>query len=207
MDQALTNASQLLDELSGLPKPVSHAPSMTQIGKIGYSHDAMVDLIISNPGISQNEIAAKFGYTPGWICHILASDAFQARLADRRDALVDPALRATIKQHFEALCRRSLEILQEKLSRPASSIPDNLALRAAELGARSIGLGRGEQQPQAPAGDRLTILADRLVVLQGNFRKELPNAQVKLPSPEGGEEGARSGEYLPSEATQRGTES
>ena len=68
---------------------------------------------------------------------------------------------------FRALVTRSLEILQDKLSAPSSVVPDGLALKAAELGAKALGLG-ANQVPVAIAvpADHLDKLADRLVALQ-----------------------------------------
>lgn len=163
-------ADALLNELTPAV-PREHAPSMTQIKKVSYTHSAMVDLIIEKPTITQNEIAATFGYSVPWVSHIFASDSFQAYLASRKDELIDPTLRATIKERFDALVRQSIDVLMEKLNKPAAAISDNLALRAAELGARSLGLGRTDAPPPAPQGDRLTILAQRLVILQGDVRK------------------------------------
>jgi hypothetical protein len=111
------------------------------IAKVSYSHEAMIDLIIANPGISQNAIAAKFGLTPSWVSQVIVSDTFQSALAKRRAEVVDPLLIATVKENFEALVNRSLDVLQQKLNRPAIEIPDNLALRALEIGSRAAGYG------------------------------------------------------------------
>lgn len=117
------------------------------IAKVNYSHDAMIDMILAQPGISQNEIALRFGYTPGWISQVMASDAFQARLAERSSEVVDPLLRATVKERFDGLVLRSLEILRDKLDRPSSDIPDQLALRALEISSRARGYGGKDEVP------------------------------------------------------------
>lgn len=186
----------LLDELEG--RPAGHAPTMGRLGKVRYTHAAMADAIIENPAISQNDLAAMFGFTAGWVSNVMASDAFQAHLAQRKDELVDPVLRLTIEERFKALVARSLEVLQEKLARPVAMIPDNLALQAAALGARSLGLGRDNTPPAAPQGDRLTILADRLIVLQRDVVRKVHNGEIiegvseAVHDTPGGEEGERS---------------
>lgn len=111
------------------------------IAKVNYSHAAMIDLIIAQPGISQNEIARYFGYTPAWISQVISSDAFQSALAKRREEIVDPLMRETVETQFKALVSRSLDILQQKLNRPALEIPDNLALRTLEIASRAAGYG------------------------------------------------------------------
>lgn len=177
MTTAIQSADQLLDELSAPPSR-DIAPTMGRLQKVRYSHAAMVDAIISNPAVSQNELAGMFGYSVPWVSNVMASDAFQAHLAQRKDELIDPVLRMTIEERFKALVQRSLEVLQEKLSRPSTMIPDNLALQAAALGARSLGLGRTEAPPPPPTADRLQTLATRLIVLQRDIRTKVQNGQV-----------------------------
>lgn len=195
-------ADALVQELTALPAaphqtPLqgSSAPSMGRLKRISYTHDAFIDLIIQNPCISQGEIAATFGYTPGWISNVFASDAFQARLAQRREEIVDPAIKATVEERTKALLIRSLEVLAAKLDRPVAQVPDTVALRCMELGARALGMGGNAVPPPAPSGaDRLERLAHRLIDLQSNIRKGVvihehpnqeasPSALSQLPSP------------------------
>lgn len=125
------------------------------IAKVGYSHEAMIDLIIARPGISQNAIAAHFGYTASWISQIISSDAFQTALAKRREKLVDPLIAAEVEMNFKALVARSLDILQQKLNRPVDEIPDNLALRTFEIASRAAGYGA--KDPSAAAQPATTV--------------------------------------------------
>lgn len=152
---------------------------MGSLKRISYTHEAMMELIITRPELDQNEIAAHFGYSPSWISNVLASDAFQSRMAARREEVIDPELRATLEERFRALAIRSLQVLQEKLSKPAVS--DQVALRAAELGARACGVGGfGAANPSpgpSPAQDRLERLANRLIILQSTVRERTLNAQ------------------------------
>lgn len=138
------------------------------IQKVRYTHDGMIDLIIENPWISQNQIAAHFGYTAPWVSIIFTSDAFRERLEMRKEELVDPAIRATLEERMKALVSRSLDVLMEKLGKPASSVSDAVALRALELGAKAIGMG-GNQAPQTTVinAGHIENLAERLVQLRG----------------------------------------
>lgn len=135
--------------------------------KIRYTHDAMIDLVIGNPWISQGEIAARFGYTQAWVSIVFSSDAFKNRLEERRAELVDPAIRVTLKERFDALVTRSLEVLQEKLSKHSSAVPDALALKTLELGARALNLGAQAPVVTLQPGSRLEALASRLEALNG----------------------------------------
>lgn len=144
----------------------TRAPS---VGKLSYSHEALIDLIVANPWMDQNALAAKFGYTPGWISRIIGSDAFQAKLASRREEIVDPAIKATIEERFRALVVLSLERLHEELAKPA--VNPQVALKAAELGAKALGLGGHAPQQSAPPEDRLARLAERLLILQSDVKQ------------------------------------
>ena len=166
-------------QAAGLPAKSESAPTMGGLQKVRYTHEAMIDLIVANPWVSQNQIAAHFGYTPAWISNVFASDAFQERLAARREEIVDPALKATLEERFRALVLRSLEVLQEKLNKPVVS--DTVALKAAELGAKALGLG-GNAPPAAPvvdSDDRLARLAARLVQLQADVRRPVYEGNIQ----------------------------
>lgn len=139
--------------------------------KIRYSHEAMVEMLIASPWMRQNDLAKYFEMTPSWISTIVTSDAFQAKLAARREEVVDPELRLSLKERFEALVTQSLRVLQEKLSRPADDVPDNLALRAMEIGGKALGIGGNAPTPVVVTSEeRLAKLAERLVALRGGGR-------------------------------------
>ncbi len=106
--------------------------------KTNYSHEALIDIILANPAISQNELAATLGYTPGWISQILASDAFQAALATRKDQIVDPMLRGAVEESFKGLVLQSMQKLREKLEANPS---DNLCLEVFKNSSRALGYG------------------------------------------------------------------
>lgn len=141
----------------------SPAPTMGKLQRVKYSHDAMIDLILTRPGITQTEIAATYGYTPAWVSNIIASDAFQAKLADRREQFIDPVIKASIEERLKGLVVRSIAVLNEKLDQP--QVSDKVALRALELGAK--GLGIGGHAPQKPTTVNLYNLKERLLAIRG----------------------------------------
>ena len=151
------------------------------LAKVRYTHEAMIDILVSNPSISQNELANHFGYSAAWVSTILCSDAFQAQLAKRRDEVVNPLVKASMEELFKGLVFRSLEVLQHKLAAPVNQISDNVALRAAELGAKALGIGGHKAvQINVPAPDRLERLAERLIQLQSNVRQGVVYEQVDV---------------------------
>jgi hypothetical protein len=146
------------------------APTMGRLAKIRYTHQDMIDFIIANPGISQGQVALRYGYTQGWISNVMASDAWQSAMAARRDEIIDPALKASMEERFRGMTILSLKRLQDKLEAP--QVSDQVVLRAVELGAKALGIG-GNAAPResAPDADRLEKLASRLIELQSSVRK------------------------------------
>lgn len=129
--------------------------------RVGYTHLDMIDCIIQNPAITQNELAIRYGYTPSWISNVMASDAWKSMFAARREKLVDPVITQTLNERMEALAIRSHEKLMGMLDKPDCPAP--VALKALELGAKSLGLG--QQPPAAPPVVDLNALAHRLLEL------------------------------------------
>lgn len=135
--------ADILDELTEIAEKSSAAADRPRppIQKLNYSHDGMIDMIIANRGISQNDLARAFGYSPSWISTVMQSDAFQDRLRARTAELVDPTIMATVEEQLKGVLARSMEILKSKLDAEPAAIPDNLVLRSVELTSRALGLG------------------------------------------------------------------
>lgn len=162
MDAADPNI--MLTELIRGDPTASPGAAAVRPEKINYTHADMVDFIIANPGVSQNAIARRYGYTPGWVSQMLSSDALQELIAKRRQEIVDPVIAASLEERFRGLTMRSIEVLMAKLEAPA--VEASVAVRCAELGAKSLGLG-GHAPPKAPEPSEGTLdrLAARLIAL------------------------------------------
>ncbi len=122
------------------------APTMGNLDKVRYTHQDMIDFILLNPTASQGEIAARYGYTQSWVSNIMASDAWQAAMAARREEIIDPAFKATLEERYRGLAILSVEKLMRKLEAP--QVSDNVVLRAAELGAKACGIGGMKAQAE-----------------------------------------------------------
>lgn len=125
------------------------------VARVNYTHDAMIDLLIANPMISQNELAAHFGYSVPWVSRIRNSDAFLARLAERKATIVDPSLVLSVEEKLRAIVDKSADIIMDKLEKTQSA---DLALKALDLGGKLAGYGARNQGP----------------VVQNNFVVALP---------------------------------
>jgi hypothetical protein len=103
-----------------------------------YSHEAMIDVILANPTMTQRELAKQFSRSENWVSIVMGSDAFQAALAKRRDDVTDPFLVATIEERFRGLATQSLEVIAEKLEKSRNT---DLALKALDISAKALGFG------------------------------------------------------------------
>jgi len=149
-------------------KTVGYVPHTSFGQKVEYTHEALIDLILLNPQAPNTELARHFGCSSGHIGMLRSSDAFQAKLAMRRASDITPLLREELEARMKAVANRSLQVLQEKLAAPAADISETLALKAAEFGAKGLGMGGFGAAPQAPpppASGRLEELAKRLTDL------------------------------------------
>jgi len=182
----MTQIEQMLEELT-LPPDADALPAQTggaRPPKLRYTHEAMVDLIIADPGISQNELAARFGYSASWVSTIMCSDAFQAKLAERRGEIVDPQLRSNFELQLKGLMSRSMEILAAKLEAPPEYIPDQLALRTLELSTKALGYGAREQATvQVNVTNHLDSLGGNLVNLLRQKRRESETLDAEVEKP------------------------
>lgn len=111
--------------------------------KTRYTHDAMIDQIISNPGVSEIELGELFGYSKQWVSRLMCSDAFQARLALRKEEIVDPKLTASVEERIRGAAMTSLKIIQDNLE--ANPTFSN-AMKVAELTLKSNVYGARNQQ-------------------------------------------------------------
>lgn len=141
-----------------LPREPAARPTLQ---RVRYTHEACIDMILAEPGISQDQLAAIFGYSASWMSIAINSDAFQARLAERKAEMVDPVIRASLNERLRAVTQRSLDVLLEKLCKPSASVSDQLVVAAANLGVKGLGLGQQPASPPASA-DHLNELASRL---------------------------------------------
>lgn len=147
--------------------------------RMGYSHQAMADILLMRPEISGDELAAMFGRSRGWISTIKNSDAFQALVAARRAELIDPEITLSLRERATGVAAKSMQVIQDKLN--AAVVSDNFALRAFELSQKALGMG-GNAPPPAPPNpaEYLPALAERLERLQGR-RPSIEDAVILPP--------------------------
>ena len=111
---------------------------MPEIQKVHYTHDAIIDQILANPGIDQRQMCKMYGYTEAWMSTIVNSDAFQVRLRERKEDLIDPAIVANFEERLKGTLGVALNVINEKLETGRNA---ELALKTLELGAKALNFG------------------------------------------------------------------
>lgn len=122
------------------------------VKKTGWRHDALIDIMIAEPQLQQRELAKIFDRTEAWISTLINSDAFQARLAERREEVVNPDIAASVEERLRALADISLQRLIEKIATPVQVVSDQFLLDTAKMSTASLGYGA-----RAPAGGNINV--------------------------------------------------
>jgi hypothetical protein len=110
----------------------------TSVARVSYTHDAFIDLMIAQPMISKGDLAKHFGYTLAWVSRVTNSEAFHARLAQRKSDIVDPSLIMSIEERLRAVTSQSLDIVMEKLEAAPSL---DSAMKVLEMSTKALGYG------------------------------------------------------------------
>jgi hypothetical protein len=131
------------------PDPFALAPkapaAKPTLAKVRYTHDAIIDRIVSCPAISQNELSKEFGFSVAWMSIVINSDAFQERLAERKAELIDPIIKATAEEKAYAAASRALDRIIDRLDSPIHG-----AIKTQDL-VSIAKLGVAPKQAPAPA--------------------------------------------------------
>lgn len=105
--------------------------------RLHYSHEAMIDAIIENPGITKVELARMFGYTPVWVTKIFASKAFQDAYEKRRKEIIDPALIQSVEETFGGLIAAAADVVHQRIAAGDSKA----ALRTLDIASKMLSAG------------------------------------------------------------------
>lgn len=151
------------------------------VKKLNYSHDAIIDLVIANPWITQNELAAKFGYTPTWVSMVMSSDVFKARLAQRKADIIDPGIIQTLEEKFESIVRQSAQVVMDKLG---ANPTGEFALKALNVAGKALGLGQQKQQPTAVQNNYVVMLPPKAKTASEWMERHAPKT-IDPADPEG----------------------
>ena len=89
---------------------------MSEVGiqKVRYTHEGMINWLISNPDRSQRDAALYFNITESWLSCVVNSDAFKMKLHERQEQVFS-LIAAGIPEKLNAATAISLDKLTAKL--------------------------------------------------------------------------------------------
>lgn len=117
------------------------------------AHTIIIEQLLMNPGITTTALATVTGYSRNWLHKVMSSDAFQAKLAEKQKALIDPIVMATITERIKGLASRSLEVMEERME--GETISMDTALEVFQTTAKALGLGA--QKAAAPLVQQFVV--------------------------------------------------
>ena len=138
-----------------------------------YSHQAMIDLMISQPNYTHEQLCSHFGRPASWLCSVLASDSFQSTLDPVRHLVLDPSLTANMQERFKALAIRTSNVMLTKMD--GKEVSDFLVIKAGEVSIKALGLGvKGVEQAalSAPVEKSTDTLAERLLAMMDRNQQQ-----------------------------------
>lgn len=123
---------------------------------VNFRHEAVIDLMIACPKMTKGQIALELGYTQAWLSTLINSDAFQMRLAERRQAVAMDLDSAAVKRLHE-LDQAASEIIAKELEK--DEVDPYYALNVKKT----------VQQGMNPKGNKaLELHAQNMQVVQNN---------------------------------------
>lgn len=162
-------------------------PEGVELQKLSHRHQAIADIIIANPKITQKEIAGEVGMTENWVSTIMRSDLFQSYLAQRRAQFEERLLDRKIEVQSKALevgykgLMKAEEALDADEADPVETF--SKALQAAGIGRSGAAGGEGSQQTNIQ-NNYYTATPDELA----NARRIMQNRAQEIQHQRGGEE-------------------
>lgn len=124
---------------SGIAKP-------TQRKRVLWWHDAIIDVMLANPGWTIKQIAEHLKRKPQTLYLVTGSDVFRARLAARREEHARN-LSASIVQKTTEVADKALELVKNRLdSEGSAAIPTLSLVSIADTALERLGYGT---KPQA----------------------------------------------------------
>lgn len=151
---------------------------MPEIATITHKHNAIMDFMLANPAMKLGDVAAQFNCSQPWLSCIIHSNAFQARLADKQDAMFD-ALKFTLTDRMTAVAHDALSIVHTGLL--ASPNPDK-ALAVADTVLHRLGYAPQRAAAVEPVQvvNNFVVNAADLAVARASIIQATPEPQRQL---------------------------
>lgn len=145
--------------------PSEPTPQPWRMKELSEKHKTVAALLAQ--GLGRQEVAAAAGFTPEYISMLQNQPLFADYVRE---------MTAAAATQLEALFCKSTDVIAEAMV--AGNIDERL--KAAKLQMEATGrIGRNAEQERPQQGDRLDVLADRLLALLQTQRKRVFDGQVQ----------------------------
>ena len=114
--------------------------SATQLKKMSWWHESILDWELNNPDKSMGECALTFGVTETWLSIIRNSDIYKEYAAQRR-ILHNENVSKSIIERVEEVAGVSLEVLQERIDRERHTIGLGIVNDTCGMALKALGFG------------------------------------------------------------------
>ena len=125
---------------SGAFIDASVSPSGRALPVKSYQYDAVIDLMLLEPGISLSEIARRLGKSPAWMTWLTKSDAFRDMYEERR-RLKNQQVHEELHLALTKVARQGLDILSTRMEKNPNAVGIQQALDVADKALERLGYG------------------------------------------------------------------
>lgn len=137
----------------GAQRPAAKKP---EIQKVGIKHDAIMDFMLTNPTLTQQQVAAYFGVTQSWLSIIIHSDTFQAQLSDKK-AEMFAATVIPLRQKVVGVAHMGVEKLAECLENASPATDKDFIVNTTQGLLKNLDFGTGASGKASPGNVQTTI--------------------------------------------------
>lgn len=148
---------------------MAQADGTPGVQKISVKHEEIMNHLMLNPTHQLGDVARHFGLTQAWLSCIIHSEAFQARLAEKKEAVFNGTV-LPIKEKLAVLAHKALDQLETQM--PVMKPETVAAIADSTLDRLGYGSKVVPQPPGAPAGGGSVTIN-----IGGNLRDELIEAR------------------------------
>jgi hypothetical protein len=160
-----------------------------QIQSTSITHEMIIDWLIANPGFGQmGKCAQHFGCTRPWLSTLVHSDAFQAKLRDRKEEVFETTI-VPLRDKIVGVANRAVEKLGEAIEETEDP---RMLLDTADKMLHKLGYApKTVINPAAPAGvvnntqNNFYPVTPELLAAAREKTKKGDLHATTLPSPEG----------------------
>ena len=157
--------------------------SATQIKKVSWWHESILDWELENPDKNLGECAREFRVSETWLSIIRNSDVYREYAALRRKDHNENVSKSIIER-VEDVADLSLEVLHERIEKERETIGLKIVTQTCELALKSLGFGQRSDSKETQVNVTIGNIDPSLLERARNKMKLINDENIQLPPPE-----------------------